>query len=269
MTSTIEPAVSSESRSHPRGRTLRTDRWWAMPTVYAGVLTAFVVYSTYAVIIGTHFSVSAGGRHYISPFYSPCLAEGCGTFTTPLLGGAFGTMFLLSRIVILLGPLGFRTTCYYYRKVGYRSLWASPPACAVTEPHRRYTGERRFPLVAMNTHRYWWYVAMAFCVMLGYDAYLGFRFGSGYGMGVGSLLLAVNALLVTLYTVSCHSCRHIMGGRLNHFSRHPVRYRLWTWVSTLNARHGSFAMASLTTLALTDLYIRLVSAGAIADPRFF
>lgn len=271
MVSTVDPVgpvAPGSRRAAITGRTLRKDRWWALPAVYVVVLSAFVVYSTYAVVVGDNFFVTAGGRHYISPFYSPCVADGCGNVTTPLLGGAFGSLFLLSRIIILLGPLGFRSTCYYYRKVGYRSFWRSPPACAVAEPHRRYTGERRFPLVLMNTHRYWWYVAMAFCIMLGYDAYLSFRFGGGYGMGLGSLLLTVNVVLVTLYTVSCHSCRHILGGRLNHFSRHPLRYRLWTAVSRLNVRHGTFAMASLTTLALTDLYIRLVAAAVFADPRF-
>ena len=28
------------------------------------------------------------------------------------------------------------------------------------------------------------------------------------------------------YTLSCHSCRHVTGGRLKHFSKHPMRYRL-------------------------------------------
>jgi hypothetical protein len=37
--------------------------------------------------------------------------------------------------------LGFRLTCYYYRKAYYRSAWQSPPACVVAEPHGRYTGE--------------------------------------------------------------------------------------------------------------------------------
>ena len=71
------------------------------------------------------------------------------------------------------------------------------------------------------------------------------------------------------YTLGCHSCRHITGGRLKHFSRHPVRYRLWTRVSWLNARHLQFACITLGTLMLTDLYILLVAGGAFPDPRIF
>ena len=57
------------------------------------------------------------------------------------------------------------------------------------------------------------------------------------------------------YTISCHSCRHIIGGRLKHFSKHPVRYRAWTFVSKLNTRHMQLAWITLGTLALTDFYI--------------
>jgi hypothetical protein len=75
-------------------------------------------------------------------------------------------------------------------------------------------------------------------------------------------------LLLWSYTLGCHSCRHITLGRINHFSRHPVRYWLWERVSWLNERHMQFAWITLGTLALTDFYIALVSAGTISDLRF-
>ena len=87
--------------------------------------------------------------------------------------------------------------------------------------------------------------------------------------GLGSLVLVVNAVLLWLYTLSCHACRHAVGGRINHFSKHPVRYRLWTLMSRLNPYNGNFAWASLIWVALTDLYVRLAASGAIHDPRFF
>ena len=75
------------------------------------------------------------------------------------------TFFIASRpprsrfmwLIILIIPLGFRMTCYYYRKAYYRSFWMSPPACAVPDKtpvatSRRYTGETRFPLILMNAH---------------------------------------------------------------------------------------------------------------------
>ena len=36
--------------------------------------------------------------------------------------------------------------------------------------------------------------------------------------------MVANVVLLWAYTLSCHSCRHIIGGRLNNFSKHPVRY---------------------------------------------
>ena len=59
------------------------------------------------------------------------------------------------------------------------------------------------------------------------------------------------------------------GGRLRHFSKHPIRYRLWTWVSKLNANHARYAWVSLFSVALVDLYIVLLANGTIEDVRFF
>ena len=85
----------------------------------------------------------------------------------------------------------------------------------------------------------------------------------------GSLIILANVDLLWAYTLSCHSCRHITGGRLKHFSKHPVRYWVWTQISKLNKHHMAFAWISLTTLMLTDLYIMLVAANAFSDPRIF
>ena len=88
-------------------------------------------------------------------------------------------------------------------------------------------------------------------------------------MGLGTLILIANAVLIWLYTLSCHSCRHIVGGRLRHFSKHPVRYKFWTVVSKLNGTTPQYAWASLFSVALTDLYIYLLASGAFDDARFF
>ena len=88
-------------------------------------------------------------------------------------------------------------------------------------------------------------------------------------MGLGSLIFLVNIVLIWLYTLSCHSCRHIVGGKLRHFSKHPVRYQMWTWVSKLNASHARYAWLSLFSVAIADLYVLLISSGAFNDPRFF
>ena len=108
-------------------------------------------------------------------------------------------------------------------------------------------------------------------MILTYDAVLGFRDETGeWGhMGLGTLILLANAGLLWAYSLSCHSCRHIVGGRLNHFSRHPMRYKAWTVISKLNARHANFAWLSLFSVAIADLYIFLLATGTISDLRFF
>ncbi|MGH3386744.1 MAG: hypothetical protein ACRDO1_19350, partial [Nocardioidaceae bacterium] len=82
-------------------------------------------------------------------------------------------------------------------------------------------------------------------------------------------IFVVNVVLIWLYTLGCHSCRHIVGGRLRHFSKHPVRYRLWGLVSKLNEKHARYAWLSLFSVAIADLYVYLLARGTIEDLRFF
>jgi hypothetical protein len=139
----------------------------------------------------------------------------------------------------------------------------------VAEPHARYTGETRFPLILQNAHRYFFYVAALISLINTYDALVAFHGkGGGFGFGLGNLVLVANVVLLWAYTISCHSCRSIIGGRLNHFSRHPVRYRMWRQVSRLNGHHMGLAWVTLASLVVTDAYIALVAAGAISDLRF-
>jgi hypothetical protein len=65
----------------------------------------------------------------------------------------------------------------------------------------------------------------------------------------------------------CHSCRSIIGGKLNSFSQHPVRYKMWGFVSRLNTKHMQLAWLTLATLAITDFYVMAVAAGWISDLR--
>ena len=71
------------------------------------------------------------------------------------------------------------------------------------------------------------------------------------------------------YTLSCHYGRHLIGGRLNHFAKHPIRYKAWTLASKLTANHMTYAWLSLVGVAATDFYVRLIATGAFHDPRFF
>ncbi|CUR60278.1 putative succinate dehydrogenase/fumarate reductase, membrane anchor subunit [metagenome] len=260
-----DAGVTGPTRARIEERTLRPDRWWLAPLTTFIVFSAFVVYATWRAFSGSNYYSAP----YLSPFYSPCLGDcvdGASDFGQP-----FDWFPLSAALIILIFPLGFRMTCYYYRKAYYRAFWLSPPACAVAEPHGSYSGETRLPLILQNLHRYFWYAALVVAVILSYDVILAFRDeDEQWGhMGLGTVFMLVNVALIWLYTLSCHSCRHAVGGRLRHFSKHPVRYQLWTWVSRLNAHHAKFAWYSLFSVALVDLYIYLLATGAITDPRFF
>jgi hypothetical protein len=247
---------------------LRRDLWWLEPALIFTVLSVFVVYSFVAGIANAHYYVAP----YLSPFYSPCISANCEhlTFGIPVIGEWWG---FAPAILVVGFPLAFRVTCYYYRRSYYRAFFWAPPACAVPDARARYGGETKFPFIIQNVHRYAWYAAVVFIFILGYDAILAYRFptasGSAFGIGLGSVIMTVNIAFITLYTISCHSCRYMCGGFLDQFHRRPVWYRLWAAVTRLNSRHGLFAWLSLFSVGLTDLYIRMLSMGVIpADPRF-
>jgi hypothetical protein len=243
--------VFSPTRAKIKERTLRTDKWWLEPAITFGVLFSFVIYATFRAFEGAHYFTEP----LISPFYSPCLSQACDDGAklfgwAPVSAQVFG--FALSpALIILIFPLGFRMTCYYYRKAYYRSFWFSPPACAVAEPHTKYTGETRAPLILQNAHRWFFYAGLVFNVFLTYDAVLAFRdeHGKWGHFSVGTLVLLASSTLLWFYSLSCHTCRHTVGGRLKHFSKHPVRYKLWSVVSVLNTKHQQFAWPLQTSMS--------------------
>ncbi len=257
--------VNSPSRAAIDARTLRTDSWRRYPIGTLTLLLVILGYLTWAVLQNSGYY----WEPYLSPMDSPCLSGNC------IGGSGWGWFPSISpaspALIIIVFVGGFRVTCYYYRKAYYRSFWAAPQACAVPEPHGRYTGETRFPLIMQNVHRYFWYITWLFAGVLTYDVVISFRDHNGnWGhAGLGTLIMLINIALIWAYQLSCHSCRHIMGGKLKHFSRHPLRYKAWTIVSALNGRHMQFAWASLISVTITDLYIRLVANGVFPDPRFF
>jgi hypothetical protein len=122
-----------------------------------------------------------------------------------------------------------------------------------------------------NSHRWFFYAGIVLNFILTFDAILAFRNSEGeWGhMSVGTLVLIFNATMLWLYSLSCHSCRHAFGGRLKHFSKHPIRYKTWTFVSNLNPHHPKFAWISLLGVAFTDFYVRSVSTGLIENIQFF
>ena len=264
--------VFSPTRAQIKERTLRTDKWWLQPAITFGVLFSFVIYATFRAFENKYYF----SEPLISPFYSPCLSSSCepgralAFFGQPFNNQYFG-IGISPALFILIFPLGFRMTCYYYRKAYYRAFWMSPPACAVAEPHTKYTGETRAPLILQNSHRWFFYAGLIFNIILTWDAILAFRNeDKQWGhMSIGTLVFLFSTTMLWLYSLSCHTCRHTIGGRLKHFSKHPVRYKAWTIVSALNHKHPTFAWISLFGVAGADIYVRAVASGAITNFYFF
>ena len=229
---TTDHGVTSPGRARIDVRTLREDRWWLSPLTTFVVFSAFVVYATVRAFMGRDYYASP----YLSPFYSPCLGD--------CVEGAsdFGQPFELVAAVRGADhpdlPAGLPDDLLLLPQGLLPGVLAEPrPRAASPSRTASYSGETRFPLILQNVHRYFWYAAVLVGLVLTFDVFLAFRpmpaeyavgdgETSGIHMGLGTLLMIANVAFIWLYTLSCHSCRHVVGGRLRHFSKHPVRYRL-------------------------------------------
>ena len=149
------------------GQTSRRDAWWLSPTAVFLGFGAFLVYANWAAFQNSHYTYGP----YISPFYSP---ELFGSSPHALFGPKprwYPNFLPFSPALLILWIPGlFRVTCYYYRGAYYKSFWADPPACAVSEPRKSYLGERTFPLIMQNFHRYFLRLSYIVWGFLVYDA---------------------------------------------------------------------------------------------------
>ncbi|MCS7047023.1 MAG: hypothetical protein NZO58_11760 [Gemmataceae bacterium] len=250
------------------GETSRRDAWWVQPLVVFLVLAGFVGYATFRAFEGIAY------RHgpYLSPFFSPeIFGDPRHAWFGPMPGWL--PLWFSPALLILPFPAGFRFTCYYYRGAYYKAFWGDPPSCAVGEPRKSYWGENSFPLILQNVHRYFLYVALLFLLFLAYDAVESFFFTDPqtgtkrFGIGVGSLVLTLNVILLSGYTLGCHSFRHLVGGRLDELSKSSVRQKVYDCASCLNRGHMNWAWGSLLWVAFSDLYVRMCSMGIWTDFR--
>ena len=251
--------------------TSRTDAWWNEPVATGVGLALFFGYLT----VRAFYPAYVWHEPYISPTVAPPVFS-------PLSGlpgsvpvdhawlGAFpawwptfvqSPAFVLPWVAIV-----FRMTCYYYRGAYYKAVFLMPPACAVRGVPLHYRGETSL-LVFQNLHRYALYAGLFLLVTLWWEASAAFFRGGRFGIGVGTVVMIVNSALLSSWTLGCHSWRHLVGGGRDCFScpHASIRYGLWRGSTWLNERHMLFAWCSLIWVALTDLYILLVSSGIIPD----
>ena len=118
-----------------------------------------------------------------------------------------------------------------------------------------------------NVHRYFLYIALIFLLLLAHDVWKAMWFADGFGIGVGTLVLAVNVVLLSGYAFGCHSLRHLVGGFKDQLSRSSVCQRTYNCVSCFNRRHMLWAWSSLCSVMFADLYVRLCSMGIWHDVR--
>ena len=262
-------------------QTNRSDFWWIEPLLTGAGFLCFVIYTTWAMFQGNYYWWSSGSEGfggYLSPFYSPLLfIEQSAAGAAPIAHAWFGPwphwmpslIPVTPAILILAGPLSFRMTCYYYRKFYYRSYFLSPPACTVGGiSQKKYKGETTL-LMIQNIHRYTLYIAIGFVLVLSYDAILAFFRNGKFGIGVGTVILLLNPILLAGYTFGCHAFRHLSGGNQNCFTcpqgKEKIRYKIWQGVTKLNNRHMFWAWISMIWVAFTDIYVRMVSKGHWID----
>ena len=262
------------------GKTERIDSWWKSPLAMAMFLGAATIYATWRGFMEADFwifsefgrsanaqtmAIEDQGSHVLSPLYSPLIipgADGLGSIVPEWLWWMSPAMF------ILIVPAGFRGTCYYYRKAYYRSFFSSPAACAVSTPFGNYNGERKLFLF-QNSHRYFMYLAVAYLFVLSYDVYMSTQFNHGqdYGVSVGTLVLAINVIMLSGYTFGCHAFRHAAGGFLNKFRGKGgnIAKACWNGCTRLNNNHNNWAIFSLFWVMFTDFYVYMCCEGIWTD----
>ncbi|MHB1908473.1 MAG: succinate dehydrogenase [Nitrososphaerales archaeon] len=184
--------------------------------------------------------------------------------------------FYSPTILIVPIPGLFRLTCYAYRKDYHRHLFHHPLGCDNLERgenhSQRYTGERNAIFQFENLHRYFLYAGISLLPFFYYDFYrslVDYSPGS-YVLTLGSLVILLNALTLTAWSLSCHAFRHLIGGNIDCYSCVPAgkaRKGIFDFQTRWNMHHEALAWISLLVFIFADLYIRAVAAGLPLDPR--
>ena len=188
------PPQRSRVRAAVKARTYRVDRWWLPPLVQFLGLSALVAYGTVAAFRNAHYFTEPVPVAVLFPVPDRQVRR-------PLHAG------LPRRLVALLAGLpdpdlpARLPPHLLLLPQGLLPVVLAVPAGlrGAPTPHKRYTGESRFPLLIQNIHRYFFYIASLFAVLLTYDARArSFDLDGHFGIGVGTGVLAINVALITL-----------------------------------------------------------------------
>ena len=246
------------------GRTNRVDNWWSQPLAMGIALTLALLYTFWRLFLhDTGISYQLDGSTVMSPIFSPNVLEwdlfGLSDWDHP--------HWVNAAILVLWIPFGFRGTCYYMRRVYYRTFFASPVACWVDEPDINkklgYKGEKRI-FILNNLHRYFLYAAMIIIAIKWWDVTHTLTFENGqYGFSVGTFVMAIEAFLLTMYVTSCHALRHLAGGMLDRWTTGISRLRgkIFGKLSVANRSHGFWFWTSLAFVFIGDLWVLAVNEG--------
>ena len=239
------------------GETNRIDRWWMEPLWMGVALTAALIY-TFLRLIFFDGAIHYDDHRVTSPIFSPDIIH---------LWSLEVPAWANSAMLILWIPFGFRGTCYYMRRVYYRTFFASPSACWVDEPEINkklgYKGEKRV-FILNNLHRYFLYAAMIIIAIKWWDVTHTLTFEGGqYGVSVGTFVMAIEAFLLTMYVTSCHALRHLAGGMLDRWTTgiSQIRGKLFGRLSLTNRSHGFWFWTSLSFVFIGDLWVFAVNEG--------
>ncbi len=214
------------------------------PRLYAFIIMLIVGLSAFLIFPVKEIS------GYIDPFYSP-------------------TILILPFVGL------YRLTCYAYRKDYNRHIFKHPIGCdlinRLDSRERTYTGETSGLFKIENLHRYFLYVSILIVPFFYYDFYTSLFINNIFVFRLGSVLLLINAIFITLYVLSCHSLRSLIGGRkdcyscMNYGTKIKSMYDKQSW---LNKHHEQLAWISLVFIIFVDLYLRGLTAGMPLDITF-
>lgn len=245
--------------------TQRNDRWWTLPFVEDVLIIAFIIYTVVVMLFGLDGTVYKD-MGYVSPIFGINILPA--SFYN-LIGWPEGVS---TAWLFIWAPLGFRASCYYERKLYYRGFFANPPACGVTGVDVRrgkYTGERALPFILNNFHRYFFYATFILMILQTLDVLVAVFF---YGIGVGTILMAITAVFLSFYVYGCHAFRHAIGGKTDCYDcgiRGNLQYKGWRIVTKLNEKHNVWFWCSLIMVMVVDFYIHLVVMNPSLDFVFF